>query len=452
MTIPRRRIGLAAALYAAAFIAPSMAVPAAAQPWPRSTPSAQQLDAAPLEQFVGRARGGDFGNVDRVVVVRNGQVVVDERFQRDYRAISRGKSGPIGCGIDACAAPADVHAYNYFHPDVHPWYQGRQVHTLQSVTKSVTATLFGIALARGELRDLDAPLLSFFDGYDLSGIDARLRRATLKDLLTMRSGIEWHEQDRPLDETNTTLQLEHSDDWIRFTLAQPLDADPGAKWVYNSGGSQLMSEVIRQATGEHVDQYAERHLFGPLGIRDYHWKKTPTGHPDTEGGLYLEALDLARIGQLYLNDGKWNGRRILPEGWAREATGRIVDHVNANPNSPGYGYQWWRYDRRGHDVWAGNGFGGQFLVVIPSLGVVGVINSWNVFGERVQGSLVPFIDALLTAAGVAQSARSALTGSTAAARRAGSQLARMPTAKSASATAANVSGSVGATPNRTARR
>jgi CubicO group peptidase (beta-lactamase class C family) len=170
--------------------------------------------------------------------------------------------------------------------------------------------------------------------------------------------------------------------------------------VYNSGGSQLMSEVVRSATGEHVDTYAEKHLFGPLGIRDYHWKKTPTGHPDTEGGLYLEARDLARIGQLYMDDGVWNGRRILPAGWAKEATSRHVDHVNDNPNSPGYGYQWWRYDRRGTEVWAGNGFGGQFLVVIPAARVVGVVNSWNVFGERVTGVLVPFIDALLTAAGI----------------------------------------------------
>jgi CubicO group peptidase (beta-lactamase class C family) len=274
------------------------------------------------------------------------------------------------------------------------------VHTLQSVTKSVTATLIGIAVQRREIDGLDAPLLSFFGAYDVSAVDPRLRHATLHDLLTMRSGIEWHETDRPLDETNTTLRLERSTDWIRFTLAQPMDAEPGTKWVYNSGGSQLMSEVIRSATGEHVDRYAERHLFAPLGIRAYHWKKTPTGHPDTEGGLYLEARDLARIGQLYLDDGVHDGRRILPPGWAMDATARHVDRTSANPNSPGYGYQWWRYDRRGTEVWAGNGFGGQFLIIMPAVRIVGVVHSWNVFGDRVTGVLVPFIDALLDAAGV----------------------------------------------------
>jgi len=228
-----------------------------------------------------------------------------------------------------------------------------------------------------------------------------LQKAPLKDLLTMRSGIEWHEIDRPLDETNTTLQLERSADWIRFTLSQPMDAEPGVKWAYNSGGSQLMAEVIRQSTGKHADEYAQQFLFAPLGITRWHWKRTPTGHPDTEGGLYLEATDLARIGQLYLDDGVWQGKRILPAGWAREATARLVQNINpANTNTPGYGYQWWRYDRRGVDVWAGNGFGGQFLIIIPQARMVAVTNAWNVFGDRVPGTLSPLIDAMMAAAGI----------------------------------------------------
>ena len=266
----------------------------------------------------------------------------------------------------------------------------------------MTATLFGVAMHRGELKGVDAPLLSYFAAYDLSKVDPRLRQATVADLLTMRTGIEWHESDRPLDETNTTLQLERSPDWIRFTLAQPMDAEPGAKWVYNSGGSALMAEIIRSATGVHADEYARRQLFAPLGIASFHWKKTPTGHPDTEGGLYLDALDLAKIGQLYMDDGVWRGTRVLPAGWAREATSRHVDHVAANPSSPGYGYQWWRYDRRGTEVWAGNGFGGQFLLVIPQHRIVAVTNSWNVFGAPATGVLAPLIEAVLDAAGVAR--------------------------------------------------
>ena len=355
------------------------------------------LDLAPLQQLAARLRGGEFGNADHLVILHDGRVVMDERFPRDYETISRGKVGALGCGAGSCPDSASLHQYNYLHPRFHPWWNGGDLHTLQSVTKSVTATLIGIAQARGEIERLDTPLLSFFDAYDLTGVDPRLHQATLADLLTMRSGIEWHESDRPLDSTNTTLQLEGSRDWIRFTLSQPMDAAPGTKWVYNSGGSQLMSEVLRSATGMSVDEYAEKYLFGPLGIRSYYWKVTPTGHPDTEGGLYLRSDDLARIGQLYLDDGVWQGKRILPAGWAREATRRHVQHIRADTTSPGYGYQWWRYDREGVEVWAGNGFGGQLLLILPEHRMVGVVNGWNVFGDRVPGTLRPMLDAMLEA-------------------------------------------------------
>jgi hypothetical protein len=392
------RIGLVVAAVASSSL---HAQTAATNGWPTSTAEAEGLKPAPLQQLRDRAKGGAFGNLDRLVVVKNGKLVMHERFDNDYRTISKGKTSPIGCGFESCKDSTEVHAFNYLHPSYHPWWQGREVHTLQSVTKSVSATLIGVALKRGEIADVKRPLLSFFDRYDVARVDPRLQKATLADLLTMRAGIEWHENDRPLDETNTTLQLERSRDWIRFTLAQPMDAEPGTKWVYNSGGSALMAEIIRRVSGEHIDSYAQKHLFGPLGIKDFHWKRTPTGHPDTEGGLYLNSLDLAKIGQLYLDDGVWNGTRILAPGWAKEATARHVDRTNPSATaSPGYGYQWWRYDRRGAEVWAGNGFGGQFLIVIPSQRIVAVANSWNVFGAPATGILGPLIDALLDASGV----------------------------------------------------
>lgn len=365
--------------------------------WPTASSRAQNLDPGALEALDAGIRAGRFGNVDRMVVIRNGYLVFDGHYDRDYREISRGRRGPIGCGTDACADGAPADPYNYFDPATHPWWRGRDVHTLQSVTKSVTSALIGVAIERGEVPGVSAPLLSFFGGYDLTGVDPRLRDATLEDLLEMRTGIEWHEADRPLDETNTTLQLERSDDWVRFTLAQPMDASPGEKWAYNSGGSHLMSAVLRSATGRTADEYAREHLFGPIGIRDFHWKRTPEGLPDSEGGLYLEALDLARIGYLYLRGGVWNGRRILPEGWVEASTARRVDRVNAA--GFGYGYQWWRIENGAAPVWAGLGFGGQFLVVLPEQDIVGVINSWNVFGGRVENVLGAFVEVLLQAEG-----------------------------------------------------
>lgn len=363
--------------------------------WATATPESQGLDPAPLTALHDGIAAGSHGYVDRLVVVRHGYLVVNERYPNDYREISRGQRSPIGCGWETCADSGEIDEFNYLHPDVHPWYHGRDVHTLQSVTKSVAATVLGIALARGEVPNLRASLLSFLESYDLSRVDPRLYAASLEDLLTMRSGIEWHEMDRPLDSTNTTAQLEWSSDWVQFTLDQPMDADPGTKWAYNSGGSHLMSAVIRQATGTTIDAYAEQHLFGPLGITDYYWKREPTGLPDTEGGLYLEAEQLAKIGYLYLRDGTWNRTRLLPEGWVSAATARQVDRVGIQ--DWGYGYQWWRLDQGDTIVWAGLGFGGQFLLVLPQHDLIGVVNSWNVFGGSFQNVLPATIAALVAA-------------------------------------------------------
>ena len=346
--------------------------------------------AAPLEAIHRDIGASVYGNVDRLYVMRKGTVVADHSYPRDYRAISRGRVTPIGCG-EGCADASWMHEFNYLHPDWHPYYKGRDIHTLQSVTKSIAATAIGIALQRGEIRSLDQPFLEHFADKDLSRVDPRLRTATIADLLTMRSGIEWHEQDRPLGDSNTTIQLERSKDWIQFTLDQPMDAAPGAKWVYNSGGSQLLSGIIRHATGRFIDDYAREQLFAPLGITDFYWKKTPTGHPDTEGGLYLAPAALARIGELYLRDGVWNGQRILPAGWVQQATARHAKGV-----SPGwdYGYQWWITSQDGLDVWAGRGFGGQLLLVIPARETVAVVYSWNVFGGPARNLAPPLMAAL----------------------------------------------------------
>jgi CubicO group peptidase (beta-lactamase class C family) len=368
--------------------------------WTRSTPEEEGLDPAPLHALDQGIRDGRFGWVDRLVVVRHGRLLRSERYENDYVQLSRGRSGPLGCGTDACPSPEDVHDYNYLHPDIHPYYRGRDVHSLQSVTKSVSATVLAAAIHQGAIVGVEAPLLPFFGDYDLSGVDPRLHEATLADLLTMRSGIEWHEQDRPLDETNTTLQLERSQDWIQFTLDQPMDAAPGEKWAYSSGGSHLMSGVVRAATGSWISDYAEAHVFSPLGIDDYHWKRTPRGYPDTEGGLYLEAEDVARIGLLYLRDGSWRGQRLLPEGWVEEATARQAETGNAQ--GWGYGYQWWRLDTQGVEVWAGLGFGEQYILVLPAYDLIGVVNSWNLFPapDRDASILTGLRTALMEAVGV----------------------------------------------------
>jgi CubicO group peptidase (beta-lactamase class C family) len=371
---------------------------AAATSWPTdgwriSTPAAEGLDAAPLDRLAQDVDAGTFGHVDRVFVARHGRVVFDRRWQHDYRAIGKGRRTGFGWGADAEPVEGLPPEFNYLDADRHPFLEDTQLHSLQSVTKSVTSLLVGVAIRRGAIAGVEAKLLGFFGDRDLAKVDERLRRATLADLLTMRTGIDWHETDRPLDRTNTTLQLEMSAEWIAFTLAQPMDAAPGEKWAYNSGGSHLMSGVLKHATGVFADAFAKEHLFAPLGIRDFHWKKDPQGFPDTEGGLYLAAEDLAKIGHLVLHDGVWDGTRLLPEGWVAASCTRHAEVGGGR----GYGYQWWRIDCGDVPVWAGLGFGGQVLLVIPSRRIVAVVNAWNVLDGRVRAVQAPMLDALLAA-------------------------------------------------------
>jgi CubicO group peptidase (beta-lactamase class C family) len=218
----------------------------------------------------------------------------------------------------------------------------------------------------------------------------------------MRAGLEWDESSVPYtDRRNDCAQMEASQDWIQFVLDQPMAADPGTVWVYSSGVSQLLSGILRARTGETADQYARTHLFGPLGIETFYWKTTPDGLPDTEGGLYLEPRDLARLGRLVLEDGIWQGQRLLPEGWIHASTEAAVRDVNPANSAPdwGYGYQWWLREgvpRPGAWLIAGRGYGGQYLLVVPSLDLITVINGWDIF-DREPRSMTLFLDRILPA-------------------------------------------------------
>jgi CubicO group peptidase (beta-lactamase class C family) len=357
------------ALLASLMVAGTTATPAA--DWPRSTPDAQGMDAAALAALDGAFRRGDHGYVDGMLVIRHGHVVWDAAYRHDYASLFKAEHGPRGI-------------YNYYDPEWHPYHRGSDLHTMQSVSKSVTSALVGLALHRGELRGLDEAVLSFFPGYPAAD-DPRWRRMTVRHLLTMTTGIRWDESTVAYtDPANSCARMEASQDWLRFVLAQPMAEEPGRTFVYNSGATQLLSQVLKQATGVHADEYAARHLFAPLGIGAFQWKKTPTGHPDTEGGLYLRPHDLARLGMLYLKGGTWSGTRLLPERWVAESTAPAVDVVRAGGPPWKYGYQWWLVPAAGAPggyVPMALGYGGQRLMVVPQHDLVAVFTGWNIYDK-----------------------------------------------------------------------
>lgn len=339
-------------------------------PWPTSgwsvaSPGDEGMDASRLDALDDELET-KHGNIDGMLVIRHGRIVYESHYERDYDAL-----------FDAGAQSPGM--YNYYDPDWHPYYQRGDLHTMQSVTKSVTSALIGIAIGRGEISGVDVKVLDYLKGYDVPHADD-WAAMTLEDLLTMRAGIAWDENTVPYtDPANSCAGMEGSDDWVQFVAKQPMAEAPGTVFNYNSGASQLLSLILEKSTGVYADIYAEEHLFGPLGIARYFWKKTPKGFPDTEGGLYLTPRDLAKIGYLYLNDGIWDGARILPEGWVRASMERRV--TNAGSGGIGYGYQWWLvpWDSGSHDAYTCLGYGGQRLLVVPERDLIAVFTGWNVY-------------------------------------------------------------------------
>lgn len=343
--------------------------------WPISSLEEQGIDAESIKRIQRSLELGTYGYIDRFMLIRNGYVVADEYYEHDYERINEGRD-------------PTSHPYNYYHPDWHPYYQGSDLHTLQSVTKSVISVVIGIAIQRGELSGTGVKVIDYFEDYELQNLDERKRRITLEDLLTMRSGLDWDEWAYPFEDSrNIATQMEASNDWIQFVLDRPMAHDPGEVWSYSSGASQLLSVVFKKATGFFIDEYAEEHLFRPLGITEYYWKKTPKGWPDTEGGLYLKAEDLAKIGYLILREGVWEGNQIVSTEWVEESTSPKVYDIF--PQDPvwdwGYGYQWWSIDVISSEmprIVFAPGYGGQYLFIVPELDLLAVFNSWNIYGTQ----------------------------------------------------------------------
>ncbi len=368
-----RRGWLALLLVAALMVSASGAASAATmqwptRAWPTASPEAVGLDSAALQALSGEIAAGQYGYVDSMLLIRHGRIAFEQRYPHDYRALFVGKGAPW--------------IYNYYDPDWHPFYKGTPLHTLQSVSKSVTSALVGIAIERGEIPDVDVAVMPYFAAFKVAP-DPRRGRMRLWDVLTMTTGIQWDEFSATYtDSRNNCAQMEASKDWIQYVLDQPMAAEPGASFVYNSGATELLAYILKKATGRNPDDYAREHLFGPLGIRDFAWKHTPLDLADTEGGLYLAPRDLAKLGFLFLHGGLWNGRQVVPAAWVEQSTRWSID---THWHAPGYGFQWWALAGKNGaapEAYAAIGYGGQYLIVIPSLDLIAVFTAWNIYDSR----------------------------------------------------------------------
>ncbi len=236
-----------------------------------------------------------------------------------------------------------------------------------SISKSFVATAVGLAVDGG-LLSLDDKAVSFFPDKAPVAVSEKLAALRVRDLLTMTSG---HGKD-----TTTALLSAADGDWVRAFLNQPLQYDPGSHFLYNSGASFMLSAIVQTVTGETVLDYLAPRFFAPLGFDDVFWDESPGGINSGGWGIMVRLEDLAKLGQLYLNKGLWNGARILSEDWVAQATGYQVDNAKSGNKSAdwlqGYGFHFWRCQ---HDAFRADGAAGQYCVVLPKQDAVVAIMS-----------------------------------------------------------------------------
>ncbi len=274
------------------------------------------------------------------------------------------------------AADKDVDAMNSFmlilngHVVAEGWwapYDRDTPHVLYSLSKSFTSTAVGLAMAEGKLT-LDDPVIKFFPDEAPADPSPNLRAMRVRDLLRMNTG----NQAEALLLTN--LPSKDGATWVKTFLAHPVPFKPGTHFLYNSPATYMLSAIVQKVTGTTVLAYLRPRLFDPLGFKDPTWVTSPQGITAGAYGLSLRTEEIARFGELYLHNGMWNGKQLVPAAWVQQATS-IQTSTGSAPASDwdqGYGYQFWRSR---HNSFRGDGAFGQYCMVIPELDAVVVITS-----------------------------------------------------------------------------
>ena len=288
---------------------------------------------------------GRLDDLHAVLVVRRGKLALERYYEGEDERWGR----PLGKVV--------------FGPEVK--------HDLRSVSKSVVSLLYGAALAEGKVPALDQPVIDHFPAYKDLAADPQRRRITVAHTLSMMLGLEWNEDLPYTDARNSEIAMERAPDRFRYVLERPIASAPGERWVYNGGATALLARLIEQGSGKPLFDYAQETLFRPLGITDAEWITGRDGVAAAASGLRLRPRDLARLGQLVLNQGRWGERQIVPAAWLAESFETRAEVEEGLE----YGYQWslGRRQADGERWVAGFGNGGQRLVVFPGLDLAIVI-------------------------------------------------------------------------------
>ncbi|MBN2178131.1 MAG: serine hydrolase [Deltaproteobacteria bacterium] len=295
------------------------------------------IDADKLIDLIRHIRNGDYKNIHGVLLVKDGKLMLEE----------------------------------YFHG-----FDREKPHQIRSATKSIGSILTGIAIDHRFIKDIKEKIYPYFKEYDIGQEwDARVRDVTLESLLTMTSGYACNDHATPKFECEKAMY--GADDWVEYALNLPMAHKPGEHWAYNSSSLMLVSQIISKTSTMTIPDFAERYLFEPLGINEFHWGFSPKGRAWIAGNAKMKPRDMAKIGLLMLEGGKWKGKQIVSEKWIGEST---REHEKSE-NNWGYGYLWWVGEQLiGEQIitgyWAA-GNGGNYIFVCPGLDLVAVFTGGN---------------------------------------------------------------------------
>jgi CubicO group peptidase (beta-lactamase class C family) len=295
--------------------------------WRMSAPEEQGMDSKILADMLTSIQKKESYRIDSVSIVRNGYMVVDA----------------------------------YFYP-----FSLDQKHQIYSCTKSIMSALIGIAIDKGHIKGIDQPIVEIFSDRDIGNLNELKKSITLENLLTMASGLEC--RDSYLYYWIGLQEMKDSNDWAQYVLDLPMKEAPGERFEYCNGVSYLLSVIIQQSTNMKTLDFANQNLFGPLGITDVGWRTSPQGIDIGWGEMWLNPHDMAKIGLLYLNKGRWENKQIVPTAWVKQSTRGHIDATLFDQ----YGYQWW-IDSVG--FYMALGYKGQFIFVVPDKNMVAVFTS-----------------------------------------------------------------------------
>lgn len=304
-----------------------VAQPSNSTQWPVATPESQGVSSEALAKVIATAREKKTP-IHSLLVVRNGKLVAE-----------------------ACFFPYDC----------------RSPHDIASVTKPITSTLIGMAIKQGKLKSPAQTMVDAYRNRSVGQMDPGKEKIILEHLLTMSSGLACKSQG---GERGLWEMLGSGHD-VQYMLNLGMEAPPGTRYVYCSGGMHLLSGLINEVTGKNSAEFARTSFFGPLGIRSFIWPEDPQGVSHGFGNLHLLPEDMARIGQLFLQNGTWKGKQIIDPEWVKAATSSHIK--TGGPGTSDYGYGWRIPQDGGPITFEAGGRGGQQISVLKNLNTVIVL-------------------------------------------------------------------------------